>query len=314
MRRLLAGLGATALLTGGGLALSTPAQAAGCSGTSGVTVVVQSASSTDVRCAPGDPSTAGAALTAAGFSVERVQTQPGAVCTINGLPAISCARMPPADNYWAFHHAAAGGAWQYSSSGIYLYDPAPGSAVGFRLGTNASPTVAPPAAPAPTSAAPRPTATARPTTSAAPRPSASASADGSPRTSAGTSAAAPQRAGSPSTNAPSSTVGTTPSASSSSAAEATTATDKQADAKKDRAREAKAKEARARTTKKASATPTVSSTTTSTGSTTSTAGATTAAGDESDSGSGALVPTAIGAGLLVVLGGAALAMARCRGH
>ena len=90
MRRLLSTLGTAALLAGAGLVGAAPAHAAGCTGSSGVTVVVDYGGSTDVRCASGNPGTAGAALTSAGFSVDQVQRQPGAICRINSAPDVAC--------------------------------------------------------------------------------------------------------------------------------------------------------------------------------------------------------------------------------
>lgn len=319
MRRLLASLGATALLTGAGLALSAPAQAAACAGTSGVTVVVQSGSSADVRCVPGDPASAGAALQSAGFSVTQVQTQPGAICTINGAPSVSCVRMPPTSQYWSVHHAPAGGSWTYSSKGAFAYDPAPGTVVGFRLGSGQAPSIAPPkvAAPAPKPTAkptPKPTSDPAPRPTSAPRPSASAASTGQPGASTQPSAGADASStpgggkapgGSPAT---SSSAGQ-PKGSASKSASSTSA------AAQDKAKDATARKKEQATKDKKSAEPTSSTTSTPTpttaGSDDTTASAT---GAESDSGSGALVPTAIGGGLLVALGGGALVMARRRGN
>ena len=173
---------------------AAPASAAACSGTSGVTVVVDTGSSISTTCASGDPSTALKALTAVGYSVTYPQQYPGSVvCRINGYPESDpCVRMPPGDAYWAFFHAKRGGSWVYSSSGVATYNPAPGTVVGFRFGSGQQPRIAPPAptktsAPAPTTTKPKPTtstpeattpkATSGPTTGttgSTPRPSASA--------------------------------------------------------------------------------------------------------------------------------------------
>lgn len=135
MRTLLCGLGLATLLTGSAVVAPAPASAAPCSGTEGVTVVVQAGNSATTACAPGDPDSGTDALASAGFSVEQVQSQPGVVCTIDEQPATSCVRMPPADEYWAFYHADAGDtAWTYSRVSIAEYDPEPGASVGFRLG------------------------------------------------------------------------------------------------------------------------------------------------------------------------------------
>ena len=115
--------------------VAAPASAAACSGTSGVTVVVDTGSSISTKCASGDPSSALKALSSAGFSVTYPQQYPGSVvCRINGYPSSDpCVRMPPGDAYWAFFHAKRGGSWVYSSSGVASYDPAPGTVVGLPL-------------------------------------------------------------------------------------------------------------------------------------------------------------------------------------
>ena len=173
LRRLAGAVAATGLALAGLVVVAAPASAAACSGTSGVTVVVDTGSSVSTKCASGDPSSALKALTAAGFSVTYPQQYPGSVvCRINGYPSSDpCVRMPPGDAYWAFFHAKRGGSWVYSSSGVASYDPAPGTVVGFRYGSGKQPRVAPPAptktsTPVPTK---KPTPTPTKTTSA-PKP------------------------------------------------------------------------------------------------------------------------------------------------
>jgi hypothetical protein len=194
--RLLSVGAATGLALAGLAGAAAPAHAAACSGTSGVTVVVQSEAGTWTRCASGDPSSAMSALKSAGFTVVSPNRYPGTVvCRINGYPASDpCINMPPADAYWAFFHASSGGSWTYSQSGVASHNPAPGSSVGFRFGSGAKPSVAP-AAPAPqpapkqTTAAPKPTAAApRPRTTSAPRRT-SGPVTAAPRTGAAASAA-----------------------------------------------------------------------------------------------------------------------------
>ena len=147
LRRLAGAVAATGLALAGLVVAAAPASAAACSGTSGVTVVVDTGSSVSTKCASGDPSSALKALTSAGFSVTYPQQYPGSVvCRINGYPSSDpCVRMPPGDAYWAFFHAKRGGSWVYSSSGVASYDPAPGTVVGFRFGSGQQPRVAPPA-------------------------------------------------------------------------------------------------------------------------------------------------------------------------
>ncbi|WP_392545094.1 hypothetical protein [Oryzobacter telluris] len=230
-RRLLGRLAGTAAAAGlvltGFVATAGPASAAACSGTSGVTVVVDTGSSTSIRCASGDPSSAWKALEATGHSVTPVQQFPSAICRIDGFPSSDpCVRMPPADAYWAFFHASRGGSWTYSSSGATSYDPAPGSVVGFRFGSGQQPRTAPPAtsAPAPTPATTTRTTTPR-TQTAKPRATVTPRAATTTNGSATARSAAPKPSASPSASATPSasvTASATPTPSSSESDEATT--------------------------------------------------------------------------------------------
>ncbi len=205
--RLAGAAAAAGLVLTGLVATAGPASAAECSGTSGVTVVVDTGSSTSIRCASGDPSSAWAALTATGHSVTPVQQFPGAICRIDGYPSSDpCRQMPPADAYWAFFHAPRGGSWTYSSTGATSHDPAPGTVVGFRFGSGQQPRTAPPAKTAASTPKPSPATSTRTTTprtnttppraSVTPRPAASqgtsstirsAAPSGSPSVTASTS-------------------------------------------------------------------------------------------------------------------------------
>ena len=131
--RLAGAAAASGLAIAGLVVAAAPASAAACSGTTGVTVVVDTGSSISTKCASGDPSSALKALTSAGFSLTYPQQFPGSVvCRINGYPASDpCVRMPPGDAYWAFFHAKRGGSWVYSSSGVASLQPRPG--LGRRL-------------------------------------------------------------------------------------------------------------------------------------------------------------------------------------
>lgn len=167
-RRLLGRLAGAAAAAGlvlpGIVATAGPASAAACSGTSGVTVVVDTGSSTSIRCASGDPSSAWAALTATGHSVTPVQQFPGAICRIDGYPSSDpCRQMPPSDAYWALFHAKRGGSWTYSSAGAGSHNPAPGTVVGFRFGSGQQPRTAPPAPTATSAPKPTPATTTRTT-------------------------------------------------------------------------------------------------------------------------------------------------------
>ena len=157
-----------ALVAGLALALAVPfvgpvgpAAAAACSGTSGVTVVVDSS----VGCAAGDPSSALAALHAAGHSTVMVQRFPAALCRIDGAPASdACVVMPPASAYWSLWTARRGGSWSFASSSITGVNPAPGTVVGLAFGAGNPPGIAPPAAAAPPKRTTPPAATSSPTT------------------------------------------------------------------------------------------------------------------------------------------------------
>jgi hypothetical protein len=173
LRRLAGAVAATGLALAGLVVAAAPASAAACSGTSGVTVVVDTGASVSTKCASGDPSSALKALASAGFSVTYPQQYPGSVvCRINGYPSSDpCVRMPPGDAYWAFFHAKRGGSWVYSSSGVASYDPAPGTVVGFRFGSGQQPRVAPPAPTKTSTPVPTKKPTPKPTkTTSAPKP------------------------------------------------------------------------------------------------------------------------------------------------
>ncbi len=89
LRSLTGAAAASGLALAGLVMTSAPASAAACSGTSGVTVVVDTGESVSTRCAAGDPASALKALTAAGFSVTYPQQYPGSVvCRIDGYPGV----------------------------------------------------------------------------------------------------------------------------------------------------------------------------------------------------------------------------------
>src|SRR5699024_7875130 len=141
MRNTIARLGLTALFAAGGLAVTSPAQAAGCADDDGVTVLVQHEDETTVECADGDPETAGEALESAGFEVEKVQSDAQLLCTIDGTPETSCAKAPEAETFWAFFTASDGGSWEFADKGVFAYDPEPGTTLGFRFGDGAEPSM-----------------------------------------------------------------------------------------------------------------------------------------------------------------------------
>lgn len=141
MRTAIARLGLTALIATGGLAVASPAQAAGCADSDGVTVLVQHDDETRVECADGDPETAGEALESAGFEVEKVQSDAQMLCTIDGAPETSCATAPEAETFWAFFTASDGGSWEFADKGVFALDPEPGTTLGFRFGDGAEPSM-----------------------------------------------------------------------------------------------------------------------------------------------------------------------------
>lgn len=127
------------------------AHAAKCSGTSGVTVVVDFTAfggSVSVQCALGDPATGLAALQGAGFTPTGTQRWGLAfICRINGLPTPAnepCVNTPPASAYWSYWHANSGGTWSYSTSGATSYNPAPGTVEGWAFGSGGAPSISPP--------------------------------------------------------------------------------------------------------------------------------------------------------------------------
>jgi hypothetical protein len=150
-RRCATGIAAVILATAGlSAATSLPAQAAKCSGTTGVTVVVDFTAfggGTTVACALGDPATGIAALQGAGFTVTGTQRWGLAfVCRINALPAPAadpCVNTPPATAFWSYWHAS-GGSWSFSTTGATSYNPAPGSIEGWAFGAGGAPGIPPP--------------------------------------------------------------------------------------------------------------------------------------------------------------------------
>lgn len=131
---------------------ASPAAAATCPAPdSGVTVVVDfnglGGGGVVVRCASGDPASGLAALQGAGFEYSFVETHPGLVCRIDGLPDDSCRRAPPTTAYWSYWYADRGGSWTYSGRGGGGRDPDPGTVEGWAFGAGGQPSQPPPAPP-----------------------------------------------------------------------------------------------------------------------------------------------------------------------
>ena len=144
-----------------GLVVAGPApaaEAAACSGSTGVTVVVDFGPLGGVQtgCAAGNPGNGLAALSGAGHGYTFVPRQPGLVCQVDARP--SPCNGAPTTAYWSYWHASRGGSWRYSTLGAGGYDPAPGTVEGWAFGAGRQPGIAPPAAaPPPPRPAPKPT-------------------------------------------------------------------------------------------------------------------------------------------------------------
>jgi hypothetical protein len=109
-----------------------------CPDGNGVTVVVdfnELGGGTLIRCAPGDQASGLTALQNAGVRVAGTNRWGLAfVCRIEGKPAAAqepCIDTPPASAYWSYWHAANGGSWTYSQSGVTARKPPPGSFEGW---------------------------------------------------------------------------------------------------------------------------------------------------------------------------------------
>ncbi|HEU0101991.1 MAG TPA: hypothetical protein VFR07_06685, partial [Mycobacteriales bacterium] len=198
------GLGAL-LLTAGTLAAIpvAPAAAAGCTADSGVRVVVDAGALGGVRtgCAAGDPANGRSALQGAGFSVTDVPRQPGFICSIDARP--DPCNGAPADAYWSYWYAPAGGSWTYSSRGSSNRDPAPGTVEGWAFGAGGAPGIAPPRADPPPAPPPPPPPPPPPVAAPAAPPPAASSAPPAPRpTTRSSASAAPGRSSPGGTGAP----------------------------------------------------------------------------------------------------------------
>lgn len=156
---------AVLLLAAAGSIVPLVASAAACSGTAGVTVVVDfDNGATRVGCAPGDPSSGYDALRKAGFTITNVQDgrNGAALCSIDNVPDHICTGMPPTSAYWAYFHVVEG-EWKYSNTGGGSYNPKPGTVEGwhFRGSPSDPPGIAPPGAPS--TSTPKPTPKPMPT-------------------------------------------------------------------------------------------------------------------------------------------------------
>ncbi|WZH50653.1 MAG: hypothetical protein PIR53_11520 [Nocardioides alkalitolerans] len=105
-----------------GAVSAAPAQAAGCTGAGGVTVVVDgtalpSGGGVDARCV-GSGGNADDLFTSAGFSMGFHPAQPGYVCTVDGAPTTRCGDDQRAKNYWSLWWSDGSSGWKYSGVGV----------------------------------------------------------------------------------------------------------------------------------------------------------------------------------------------------
>lgn len=211
-----------ALLTGMAVAPGS-AQAATCSSTGGVSVIVDFGSSIRTGCAGGDPATGWSAIESAGFPLEGTQRFPATfICRVAGFPGSAdeaCVQTPPASAYWAIWTAPAGGSWSYSNTGAAQLNPAPGSVIGLAFGAGRSPGMAPPTLPAPTTSTTtstsKPPATGNPPSTSRPPTAASSTRTGSTSTHTGS----PSTGSSSTTTRPATSAGTSSASSTPSTSE-----------------------------------------------------------------------------------------------
>ena len=165
---------------------SAPADAAACSGSRGVTVVVDhgalGSGITQACNASGGGKSGTTQFTSTGFSLTYVQRQPGFVCRIDAQPASDpCVNTPPADAYWGLWWSdGKSGSWSYSSVAAGSLTIPDGGYVAFawQSGTRTAPGV--PATAHGGSSAPTRTPSATPTTKPSHAPSAPTSPTRSP--------------------------------------------------------------------------------------------------------------------------------------
>lgn len=101
---------------------AAPAQAAGCTGAGGVTVVVDGSAlpgggGVDARCV-GSGGKADVLFQSAGFTLGYHPGQPGYVCTVNRAPATPCGDDQRARNYWSLWWSDGSSGWKYSGVGV----------------------------------------------------------------------------------------------------------------------------------------------------------------------------------------------------
>jgi hypothetical protein len=158
-------------LAAAGLGVPAAAQAATCSTSHGVTVVVdfhQLGRGVQATCDAGGAGRTGAQQMAdAGHHLTYVQRQPGFVCRVDGTPADDpCVNTPPDNAYWSLWWSdGKSGTWSYAAQGVASLDVPDGGyvALSWQGGdSKAPPRVTPKAHPAP-SLSPTPQPSSRPT-------------------------------------------------------------------------------------------------------------------------------------------------------
>jgi hypothetical protein len=107
-----------------------------CPDAAGVTVVVDFHELGDdtvlVRCAPDAPQDGFEALEQAGIPYRTTVAFPGFLCRIADRPADDpCDTTSPAEAYWSYWLAPAGGEWCYSNRGAGTRTPPPGAVEGW---------------------------------------------------------------------------------------------------------------------------------------------------------------------------------------
>jgi hypothetical protein len=172
--RLAARLVAAVVLTAATTALPVaPAAAAACPSADGVTVVVdyhELGGGVSQVCDAGAGQYASARFKDAGFTLTRVQSQPGFVCRVEGKPASDpCQNVPPQDAYWGLWWSdGKSGSWTYASQGVDSLKVPEGGYVAFSW--NGGSTKSPPGAAPTAHANPSPSPTPKPTPKPSPQP------------------------------------------------------------------------------------------------------------------------------------------------
>lgn len=220
------------------------AHAAACSGSNGVTVIVDFAElggGVVAGCAPA-AKTAAAAFNEAGFGLEAVVSEPGMVCRVAGQPSdASCQNAPEASAFWSLWTAPVeGGRWNFAQMGAYDLRVPRNGYVAFawhRGSAQAQPPAATATSRVPSTPTPRPTATDGGGPSVGSGPSTGHNSGSKPGSKPGSTGGGQKPTRGPSAPASmsvsadaSTTAAPTPSASATSSATATSSTTPSADA------------------------------------------------------------------------------------